>query len=177
MSWNYTPNSYYYDYQSGNSGSQYGQSYQGSDPNTVYVKGACKNNGREGAQGGIGTYWGPNHKLNTSSTYSGRQTNQSASLEAATKVIEQAKAQNKNRITVCTDNQLVTKGMTEWIDTWKANDWKTSKNKDVVHKDHFAKLDSMTRGMNVEWKHVPAGSKEGGNAEARRLAKNATRKK
>ncbi|KAM9071032.1 ribonuclease H1 isoform X2 [Sarcophilus harrisii] len=177
MSWKYPPNSYYYDCQSGSSGSQYGQPYQGSDPETVYIKGACKNNGREGAQGGIGTCWGPNHKFNTSSTFSGRQTNQSASLEAATKGIEQAKAQNKDKITVCTDNQLITQGMNEWIDKWKANDWKTSKNKDVVHKEQFAKLDSMTRDMNVEWKYVPAGSKVEGNTEARRLAKDATRRK
>ncbi|XP_044515497.1 ribonuclease H1-like [Gracilinanus agilis] len=147
--------------------------HQGSDP--VYTKGACKNNGREGARGGIGVFWPEANDLNTSSTYSGRQTNQTASLEAATKGIEQAKAQNLPRVTVYSDNQLVTKGMNEWINKWKENDWKTSRNTDVVHKDHFVRLDEMTRDMDVDWKYVPARSK-GGNAEAHKLAREAYRK-
>ncbi|XP_020821488.1 ribonuclease H1-like isoform X2 [Phascolarctos cinereus] len=177
MSWKHNPRSYDYGWQTRSSESWYGQPYQGSDPNTVYIKGTCKNNGRPGARGGIGASWGPGNEQNISDTYSGRQTNQSASLEAATKVIEQAKAQNMDRITVCTDNQLITKGMNEWIHTWKENDWKTSKNKDVVHRDQFAKLDNMTRDMDVEWKYVPARSKVEGSAEAQRLARKATSRK
>ncbi|XP_036606693.1 ribonuclease H1-like [Trichosurus vulpecula] len=177
MSWKHNPRSYEYRWETRGSESPYGQSYQASDPNTVYVKGACKNNGREGAQGGIGVFWDPNNARNISSTHSGRQTNQRASLEAATKAIEQAKAQNKDRLTVYTDNHLVIKGMNEWIHNWKENDWKTSKNKEVVHKDQFSKLDTMTQDMKVEWKYVPASSKVEGNTEAKRLAREATRKK
>ncbi|XP_027696202.1 ribonuclease H1-like isoform X2 [Vombatus ursinus] len=177
MSWKHNPRSYNYGWQTTGSESWYGQPHQGSDPNTVYIKGACKNNGREGARGGIGISWGPDHDRNISDTYSGRQTNQSASLEAATKMIEQAKAQNMDRVTVYTDNQLITKGMNEWVGKWKENGWKTSKNKDVVHKDQFIKLDRMTQNMDVEWNYVPAWSKVEGNAEAQRLAREATRKK
>ncbi|XP_072490425.1 ribonuclease H1-like [Notamacropus eugenii] len=176
MSWKYNPRSYDYGWETRGSESWCGQPHQASDPNTVYIKGSCKNNGREEARGGIGVYWEPNHYLNTSGTHSGRQTNQSASLEAATRGIEQAKAQNIDRLTVFTDNQLITKGMNEWIDKWKENGWKTSKNKDVVHKDQFEKLDEMTRDMKVEWKYVPARSKVEGNVQARRLAREATRK-
>ncbi|XP_074065674.1 ribonuclease H1-like [Macrotis lagotis] len=166
-----------YDWQTSVHGSYCGQSHPGSDSNIVYVKGTCKNNGREGAQGGIGVHWRSEHGLNISDRYSGRQTNQSASLEAAIKAVEQAKVQNKDNIVVCTDSQLVTKGMNEWIDNWKGNDWKTSKNKDVVHREQFIKLDNLTQGMNVEWNYVPAYSKDGCNVAAQKLARKATGKK
>ena len=43
-------------------------------------------------------------------------------------------------IKIYTDSQYVKNGITEWINTWLANNWKTSKKEDVKNKDLWIDL-------------------------------------
>ncbi|KFZ67616.1 Ribonuclease H1, partial [Podiceps cristatus] len=145
-------------------------SYMG-DFAVVYTDGCCSGNGRNRARAGIGVYWGPGHPLNTSERLPGRQTNQRAEIYAACKAIEQAKSQNIKKLIIYTDSKFTINGITSWIDNWKTNGWRTSSGGSVINKEDFERLDYLSKGIEIQWMHIPGHSGFQGNEEADRLAR------
>nr|XP_012297390.1 ribonuclease H1 isoform X1 [Aotus nancymaae]XP_012297391.1 ribonuclease H1 isoform X1 [Aotus nancymaae] len=149
-------------------------SYMG-DSVVVYTDGCCSSNGRRRPRAGIGVYWGPGHPLNVGIRLPGRQTNQRAEIHAACKAIEQAKAQNINKLVLYTDSMFtingILVGITNWVQGWKKNGWKTSTGKEVINKEDFVALERLTQGMDIQWMHIPGHSGFTGNEEADRLAR------
>ncbi|XP_025864954.2 ribonuclease H1 isoform X6 [Vulpes vulpes] len=137
----------------------------------VYTDGCCSSNGRRRARAGIGVYWGPGHPWNVGIRLPGRQTNQRAEIHAACKAIEQAKAQNIKKLVLYTDSMFTINGITNWVQGWKKNGWKTSTGKEVINKEDFVALEQLTQGMDIQWMHVPGHSGFTGNEEADRLAR------
>ncbi|KAM9635512.1 ribonuclease H1 isoform 4-T4 [Trichechus inunguis] len=137
----------------------------------VYTDGCCSSNGRKRARAGIGVYWGPGHPLNVGVRLPGRQTNQRAEIHAACKAIEQAKAQNIDKLVLYTDSMFTINAITNWVQGWKKNGWRTSTGKEVINKEDFVELDTLTQGMDIQWMHVPGHSGFIGNEEADRLAR------
>ncbi|KAM4804855.1 ribonuclease H1 isoform X1 [Urocitellus parryii] len=149
-------------------------SYMG-DSVVVYTDGCCSSNGRRRARAGIGVYWGPGHPLNIGIRLPGRQTNQRAEIHAACKAIEQAKAQNISKLVLYTDSMFTINGITNWVQGWKKNGWKTCTGKEVINKEDFMQLEELTHGMDIQWMHVPGHSGFVGNEEADRLAREGAR--
>lgn len=145
-------------------------SYMGESV-VVYTDGCCSSNGRKRARAGIGVYWGPGHPLNIGIRLPGRQTNQRAEIHAACKAITQAKAQNISKLVLYTDSMFTINGITNWVQGWKKNGWRTSTGKDVINKEDFMELDELTQGMDIQWMHIPGHSGFVGNEEADRLAR------
>ncbi|KAM5142615.1 ribonuclease H1 isoform 4-T4 [Callospermophilus lateralis] len=145
------------------------------DSVVVYTDGCCSSNGRRRARAGIGVYWGPGHPLNIGIRLPGRQTNQRAEIHAACKAIEQAKAQNISKLVLYTDSMFTINGITNWVQGWKKNGWKTSTGKEVINKEDFMQLEELTHGMDIQWMHVPGHSGFVGNEEADRLAREGAR--
>lgn len=141
----------------------------------VYTDGCCSSNGRRRARAGIGVYWGPGHPLNVGIRLPGRQTNQRAEIHAACKAIEQAKAQNISKLVLYTDSMFTINGITNWVQGWKKNGWKTSTGKEVINKEDFVWLDKLTQDMDIQWMHVPGHSGFIGNEAADRLAREGAR--
>ncbi|XP_066468463.1 ribonuclease H1 [Tiliqua scincoides] len=137
----------------------------------VYTDGCCSSNGRYKARAGTGVYWGPNHPLNSSDRLPGRQTNQRAEIHAACKAIEQAKSQNIKKLAIYTDSKFTINGITNWVENWKTNGWKTSTKKDVINREDFERLAELSEGMDIHWMHVPGHSGFTGNEAADRLAR------
>ncbi|XP_069584146.1 ribonuclease H1-like [Ranitomeya imitator] len=142
----------------------------------VYTDGCCINNGRYGARGGVGVYWGPGNSLNVSESLEGRPTNQRAELQAARTAIQQARDNNITSLTVHTDSEYTVKGMTEWMPRWKENGWKTYTGGDVANKAEFQALDRLCDGIDVNWRHVSGHSGNSGNEVADHLARSGARK-
>ncbi|XP_055933829.1 ribonuclease H1-like [Argiope bruennichi] len=160
-------------YKSGENGPVSSPAVPDHGPNkflTVFIDGASSGNGQEIAQAGIGVYWGPGNKLNTSLRLLGRQTNNRAEILAAVHALKQAKELGITNIRVCTDSQFLINGITKWIDKWKDNNWKTSTGKPVINKDEFLELEKVCQGINVDWRYVKAHNKNHGNCEADKLA-------
>lgn len=84
----------------------------------VYTDGACSGNGRDGARAGIGVYWGEGNPLNTSEPVSGRHTNNSGEIQAATHAMKQAAANGIKDLTINTDSKFLIKSATEWMPGW-----------------------------------------------------------
>lgn len=141
----------------------------------VYTDGCCCSNGRRRARAGIGVYWGPGHPLNVGIRLPGRQTNQRAEIHAACKAIEQARAQNIKKLVLYTDSMFTINGITNWVQGWKKNGWRTSAGKEVINKEDFVGLEKLVQGMDIQWMHVPGHSGFVGNEEADRLAREGAR--
>jgi ribonuclease HI len=55
---------------------------------------------------------------------------------------------------VYTDSQYVQKGITEWIHTWKRNNWRTSDKKPVKNQDLWTELDALAGKLALSWEWV-----------------------
>ena len=64
-------------------------------------------------------------------------------------------------------------GITEWINNWKSNGWKTSKKENVKNKDLWTQLDILNNSLNIQWKWVKAHSGNEFNEKVDLLAKKA----
>ncbi len=76
-------------------------------------------------------------------------------------------------INIFTDSQYVKNGITEWINTWLSNNWKTSKKEDVKNKDLWIELYNLNKSLNVQWNWVKAHDGNPMNEEVDLLAKKA----
>ena len=76
-------------------------------------------------------------------------------------------------IKIFTDSQYVKNGITEWINTWLANNWKTSKKENVKNKDLWIDLYNLNKSLNIQWNWVKAHDGNPLNEEVDLLAKKA----
>jgi len=80
---------------------------------------------------------------------------------------------SNSQIKIYTDSQYVKLGITEWINKWVTNNWKTSKKEDVKNKDLWILLYDLNKSLNVKWNWVKAHAGNSMNEEVDLLAKKA----
>lgn len=56
--------------------------------------------------------------------------------------------------TVVTDSEYVRKGITEWIERWRRNGWRTTGRKPVKNEDLWRTLDALAADMELQWAWV-----------------------
>jgi ribonuclease HI len=88
-------------------------------------------------------------------------TNNRMELLAVISALKKAKllldSENNNsiiKIIVYTDSQYVQKGITQWIENWKRNAWKTSNKQPVKNQDLWLELDSASRNLPLDWRWI-----------------------
>ncbi len=139
----------------------------------VYTDGSCMRK-KDHIFCGYGVYY-PNGEIKNISkpfTQSKPVTHQGAELYAIYKAIKKVvKAYAFNKLMVYTDSQYSIDCVTKWIVEWKKNNWKTSKNKDVLHSKIIKNIDKYLSDYSgkIEIKYVPTKSE--GNIDADELAK------
>ena len=69
-----------------------------------------------------------------------------------------------------TDSKYVMDGITQWIQNWKKNNWRTAAKKDVKNKELWQQLDQLISQHQVQWHWVKGHSGDAGNEEADLLA-------
>ena len=74
-------------------------------------------------------------------------------------------------LTLFTDSNYVKGGITEWMKTWKKNEWKTTGKKSVKNVDLWKRLDTARQKHNVTWKWVKGHSGQAENERADELAR------
>ncbi|KAF7307246.1 Ribonuclease H [Mycena indigotica] len=139
----------------------------------VYSDGACKNNGKPNALGGIGVWWGPNDPRNLSERCPGKQTNNRAELIAILRVLEETPLSTEP-LYIKTDSRYSISSLTEWYPGWIRNGWRTSAgpvlNKELIQYV-LAHLDNRkTRGQEIVLQYVKGHSGNPGNDAADALA-------
>lgn len=113
----------------------------------IFTDGACSGNPGIGGWGIILRYKTQEKELSGSEL---ETTNNRMELTA---VIMALSALNKScNISLYTDSQYVMKGITEWLDNWKKNGWKTSNKKQAVKNvDLWQQLDELVQKHEIRW--------------------------
>ncbi len=129
----------------------------------IYVDGACSGNPGPG-----GWAYLLRTEDNEMSDSGGEPstTNQRMELTAAIRALEALESQSNVRL--YSDSQYLIQGMTEWINGWIANGWRTAGRKPVANRDLWEQLIGLTRENlwnehhEVQWIQVPghAGNRE-----------------
>ncbi|MCW8877646.1 MAG: ribonuclease HI [Kangiellaceae bacterium] len=131
----------------------------------VFTDGACRGNPGPGGWGAL-LRAGKHSK----EIYGGEKetTNNRMELTAAIKALQQIK--KPSVVVLTTDSQYVRKGITEWMDGWKAKGWKNSQKKPVKNVDLWQMLDEQNQRHKVTWKWVKGHSGHPENEIADQLA-------
>ena len=117
----------------------------------AYTDGACSGNPGLGGWGAV-LLAEKNNKIIKRKEISGGvvdTTNNQMELIAA---IETLKALKKyTEICIITDSNYVKKGITEWLPSWKKNNWKTSSKKEVKNRKLWEELEELVNKNKVDW--------------------------
>jgi ribonuclease HI len=131
----------------------------------IYTDGACKGNPGPGGWGAILEFGGQEREL-----FGGEAATTNNRMEL-TAVIEALAALTRPcRVIVHTDSQYVQKGITEWINGWKARGWRTAAKEPVKNVDLWKKLDEVVRTHEIDWIWVKGHAGHEGNERADALA-------
>lgn len=98
------------------------------------------------------------------------------SMEAAISAIGSIRKFRHVSITVCSENQILIRGMTEWLAVWQANGWKASGKQTVQNRDLWERLVALVEGLDIEWVWVPSSSCDPMIEETKELANEEGRK-
>lgn len=123
----------------------------------VFTDGACSHNGYKKAAGGIGIYIENNSSeisLNLSELTKEKPTNNVAELLAILTSIKILK--DFQNITIKSDSMYSINCIVKWSKNWSKNNWKTSKNKDVLNKSIIQEIVSLVEQKNIKFKYVKA---------------------
>lgn len=124
----------------------------------VYTDGACSGNGTEESPAAYAYLIlerdSDNNIINKrqSAVKIGQGTNNIVELMGpieALKIIPEGSS-----VKITTDSQYVVKGMTEWIQGWKKNNWKNSQKKPVKNRELWEILDALVSARVVKFNWV-----------------------
>ena len=98
-------------------------------------------------------------------------TNNQMELMAAIEALK--KIPTGQKVQVYTDSKYVKMGMTEWIEKWLINNWKTSSKQKVKNLELWIKLNEISKKHKIEWFWVKGHAGDPFNEEVDTLAKKA----
>jgi ribonuclease HI len=82
-------------------------------------------------------------------------------------------ALSPKKVVAFTDSQYVQKGISEWILTWKRNNWRTSDKKPVKNQDLWQRLDELSARFPLQWQWVRGHAGNEYNERCDRLTQDA----
>ena len=133
----------------------------------AYTDGACSGNPGVGGWGVVLLAQKNNSIIKRRELSGGslNATNNQMELKAAIEALKILKKPTK--ISIITDSKYVKKGITEWLSSWKINNWKTSSKKEVKNKDLWILLEELENKNTVNWLWVKghAGNTENERAD------------
>src|SRR5690606_1153535 len=130
--------------------------------------GACWSNP---GPGGWGAVLSTGRHCRESSGAEDATTNNRMELTAAVEALKALK--RPCRVRLYTDSTYVQRGITEWLERWKRNGWRTADRKPVRNQDLWQALDEAASRHDIEWHWVKGHAGNAGNERADRLANEA----
>lgn len=134
----------------------------------AYTDGACSGNPGPGGWGAVLAWNGRERELSGGEA---ETTNNRMELMAAIRALEALK--RPCPVKIVTDSQYVMKGITEWMDDWKARGWRTAGKKPVKNRELWERLDGQIQRHDVSWQWVRGHTGHEGNERADLLAREA----
>ena len=131
----------------------------------IFTDGACKGNPGPGGWGAVLVSGSHEKEL------CGGAPDTTNNRMELTAVIEALNALKRPcTVVLHTDSQYVQKGITEWIEGWKARGWKTAAKAPVKNADLWQALDAIQVRHRIDWRWVKGHAGHEGNERADRLA-------
>ena len=134
----------------------------------IYTDGACR--GNPGPGGWAALLRRGEHEKEISGAEP-LTTNNRMELTAVIRALEALRRPVEVR--VYTDSEYVRRGVTEWLESWKARGWRTADKKPVKNQDLWERLDELIVPHRIEWHWVRGHSGVEGNERVDRLANQA----
>ncbi|MAI18899.1 MAG: ribonuclease HI [Rhodobacteraceae bacterium TMED111] len=137
----------------------------------AYTDGACSGNPGPGGWGVL-LVAKTHHKIIKERELCGGQnstTNNQMELLAAISALEILDRPSK--IKIITDSSYVKNGVTQWLENWKKNKWKTAARKPVKNAELWRRLDEAKSRHEVAWEWVKGHAGHPENERADELAR------
>ena len=131
----------------------------------IYTDGACRGNPGPGGWAATLQYGDHSRELSGADA---NTTNNRMELMAVIAALEALK--RPVSAVVHTDSEYVRRGITEWMKSWKARDWRTADKKPVKNRELWERLDAAAERHEVEWRWVKGHSGVPGNERVDALA-------
>lgn len=132
----------------------------------IYTDGACSGNPGPGGWGALLICGDKRKELKGGEP---ETTNNRMELLAAIRALEALK--QRCRVDLHTDSNYVRGGITDWINNWKRNGWRTANRKPVKNEDLWRQLDELKSDRDVHWHWVKGHAGDPGNERADELAR------
>ena len=131
----------------------------------IYTDGACRGNPGPGG-------WGALIKFDSveKTIFGGQANTTNNQMELSAAIEGLAILKEPCNVELFTDSKYVMDGITQWIQNWKKNNWRTAAKKDVKNKELWQKLDKLIAQHQVQWRWVKGHSGDAGNEAADLLA-------
>ena len=134
----------------------------------IYTDGSCIENPGNGGWAAI--IFMNNEKIAITGNKK-NTTNNQMELMAAIEALKKIPAGQK--VQVYTDSKYVKLGITEWIEKWSQNNWKTSSKQKVKNLALWTELNEISKKHKIEWFWVKGHAGDPINEEVDTLAKKA----
>ena len=134
----------------------------------IYTDGSCIDNP---GKGGWAAIIFMNNKKIVIKGNKKNTTNNQMELMAAIEALK--KISTGQEVQVYTDSKYVKLGITEWIEKWSQNNWKTSSKQKVKNLELWIELNEISKKHKIEWFWVKGHAGDPINEEVDTLAKKA----
>ena len=131
----------------------------------IYTDGACRGNPGPGGWGALIKF-----DIAQKEIFGGQNNTTNNQMELSAAIEGLSTLKEPCNVELFTDSRYVMDGITQWIQNWKKNNWKTSSKKEVKNKELWQKLDQLISQHQVQWHWVKGHSGDVGNEAADLLA-------
>ena len=131
----------------------------------IYTDGACRGNPGPGGWGALIKFDSAEKEI-----FGGQTDTTNNQMELSAAIEGLAILKEPCSVELFTDSKYVMDGITQWIQNWKNNNWRTAAKKDVKNKELWQKLDQLISHHQVQWHWVKGHSGDAGNETADLLA-------
>lgn len=132
----------------------------------IHTDGACSGNPGPGGWGAVLEWNGHRRELCGGDNPT---TNNRMELIAAIEALRALK--RPSRIVLHTDSVYLRDGITQWIENWKRNGWRTAAKKPVKNADLWQALDEVRQRHRIDWRWTKGHAGNPGNERADELAR------
>ena len=134
----------------------------------IYTDGSCIENPGNGGWAAI--IFMNNEKIAITGNKK-NTTNNQMELMAAIEALK--KIPTEQEVQIYTDSKYVKMGITEWINKWSQNNWKTSSKQKVKNLELWLELNEISKNHKIKWFWVKGHAGDPINEEVDALAKKA----
>ena len=131
----------------------------------IYTDGACRGNPGPGGWGALVKFDEVKKEI-----FGGSKDTTNNQMELSAAIEGLAILKEPCSVELFTDSKYVMDGITQCIQNWKKNNWRTAAKKDVKNKELWKKLDELISYHQVQWHWVKGHSGDMGNETADFLA-------